>query len=149
MLHRRQMILFRRGICEQDTLKSTVRGSQNKQNCLRHVPLNLSKKKKRYPQCKIICVTLSIGLLFRFVCSIFLPYLSSRWAFQRLRDCQWSVYTWGRRHAKVRCRHIQDICRELRRNSYEIHQAWTRGYVKEITCFLFICTSLCPTDCDP
>jgi hypothetical protein len=26
----------RRGICEQDTLKSAARGSQNKQNCLRH-----------------------------------------------------------------------------------------------------------------
>jgi hypothetical protein len=26
----------RRGICEQDTLKSTARGSHNKQNCLRH-----------------------------------------------------------------------------------------------------------------
>jgi hypothetical protein len=35
----------RRGICEQDTLKSTARGSQNKQNCLRHVPLTLVKKK--------------------------------------------------------------------------------------------------------
>jgi hypothetical protein len=29
----------RRGTYEQDTLKSTARGSQNKQNCLRHVPL--------------------------------------------------------------------------------------------------------------
>jgi hypothetical protein len=36
----------RRGICEQDTLKSTARGSQNKQNCLRHVPPNSVKKKK-------------------------------------------------------------------------------------------------------
>jgi hypothetical protein len=33
----------RRGICEQDTLKSTARGSHNKQNCLRHLS-NLSKK---------------------------------------------------------------------------------------------------------
>jgi hypothetical protein len=35
----------RRGICEQDTLKSTARGSQNKHNCLRHVPLTSVKKK--------------------------------------------------------------------------------------------------------
>jgi hypothetical protein len=34
----------RRGICEQDTLKSTALGSQNKQNCLRHVPLTSVKK---------------------------------------------------------------------------------------------------------
>jgi hypothetical protein len=34
-------------ICEQDTLKSTARGSQNKQNCLRHVPLTSVKKKKK------------------------------------------------------------------------------------------------------
>jgi hypothetical protein len=36
----------RRGICEQDTLKSTARGSQNKQNCLRHVPLTSVKNRK-------------------------------------------------------------------------------------------------------
>jgi hypothetical protein len=35
------------GINEQDTLKSTARGSQNKQNCLRHVPLTSVKKKRR------------------------------------------------------------------------------------------------------
>jgi hypothetical protein len=35
----------RRGICEQDTLKSTARRIQNKQNCLRHVPLMTSVKK--------------------------------------------------------------------------------------------------------
>jgi hypothetical protein len=33
----------RRGICEQDTLKSTARRSQNKQNCLRHVSLTSVK----------------------------------------------------------------------------------------------------------
>jgi hypothetical protein len=27
----------RRGICEQDTLKSTAQGIHNKQNCLRHL----------------------------------------------------------------------------------------------------------------
>jgi hypothetical protein len=37
----------RRCICEQDTLKSTARGSQNKQNCLRYVPLTSVKKKKK------------------------------------------------------------------------------------------------------
>jgi hypothetical protein len=36
----------RHGICEQDTLKSTALGSQNKQNCLRHVPRTSVKKKK-------------------------------------------------------------------------------------------------------
>jgi hypothetical protein len=36
-----------RGICEQDTLKSTARGSQNKQNRLRHVPLTSVKKRKK------------------------------------------------------------------------------------------------------
>jgi hypothetical protein len=34
-------------ICEQDTLKSTARGSQNKQNCLRHIPLTSVKKEKK------------------------------------------------------------------------------------------------------
>jgi hypothetical protein len=33
--------------CEQDTLKSTARGSQNKQICLRHVPLTSVKKTKK------------------------------------------------------------------------------------------------------
>jgi hypothetical protein len=37
----------RRGICEQDTLKSTARGSQNKQNCLWYVPLTSVKKKEK------------------------------------------------------------------------------------------------------
>jgi hypothetical protein len=36
---------FRRGIFEQDTIKSTARGSHNKQNWLRHP--NLSKKIKK------------------------------------------------------------------------------------------------------
>jgi hypothetical protein len=34
----------RRGICEQDTLISTARGSHDKQNCLRHSPLSSVKK---------------------------------------------------------------------------------------------------------
>jgi hypothetical protein len=36
------------GICEQDTLKSTARGSHNKQNCLRHPLPQYKKKKKKY-----------------------------------------------------------------------------------------------------
>jgi hypothetical protein len=35
-LGRRTSPKAQRDICEQDTLKSTARGSQNKQNCLRH-----------------------------------------------------------------------------------------------------------------
>jgi hypothetical protein len=53
----------RRGICEQDTLKSTARGSQNKQ-CLQHVPLtSVPVKEEREKKidfqklvlCKILC----------------------------------------------------------------------------------------------
>jgi hypothetical protein len=39
----------RRSICEQDTLKSTARGSHDKQNCLRHSPLTSVKKLKKFP----------------------------------------------------------------------------------------------------
>jgi hypothetical protein len=40
----------RRDICEQDTLKSTARGSRDKQNCLRHSPITSVKKKERWCQ---------------------------------------------------------------------------------------------------
>jgi hypothetical protein len=38
---------------EQDTLKSTARGSQNKQNCLRHVPLTSVKKRRQCVGCGV------------------------------------------------------------------------------------------------
>jgi hypothetical protein len=52
--------MARRGICEQDTLKSTAWGSQNKQNCLRHVPLTsvIKKNARVFP-------TYSMGKIYK------------------------------------------------------------------------------------
>jgi hypothetical protein len=55
MCHGEGTAKARRGICEQDTFKCTARGSQNKQNCLRHVPLT-SMKDHNSPEIKCITV---------------------------------------------------------------------------------------------